>query len=219
MTAPPGPDPSRSIAWRATVTHTDQIRRAEPVGVLALQGAFQRHVDMFAAIGVPARLVKTPNQLDDVARLVIPGGESTTMNLLLDRNDLRQPIADRITEGMPVFGTCAGMIVLAAEVLDGRADQVPLKAIDITVRRNAYGRQIDSFEGEVSVPVLGEPPLTAIFIRAPGVESVGGGVEVLAVYDGSPVVCREGAVLVSSFHPELSTDPRLHRYFIESVGN
>jgi len=187
---------------------------ASAVGVLALQGAFQAHIDVFEDLGCDARAVKTPDQLAGVERLVIPGGESTTMNLLLDRNNLRAPIEERVAAGMPVFGTCAGMIVLAARVLDGRPDQEPLNAIDIIVRRNAYGRQIDSFEATLSVPVLGEPDLPAIFIRAPAVEKVGDNVEVLAEVDGAPVLCQQGAVLVSSFHPELSGDSRLHRYFV-----
>jgi len=188
------------------------------VGVLALQGAYQRHIDMLAGLGVEAVEVRTPTQLHTVERLIIPGGESTTMNLLLDRNHLREPLGARLAGGMAAFGTCAGMIVLAATVLDGRADQVPLKAIDITVRRNAYGRQLDSFEGTIDVPVLGEEPMPAIFIRAPRVEELGAEVEVLAEHEGVPVVCRQGTVLVSSFHPELSADPRLHRYFVDMQG-
>lgn len=184
-------------------------------GVLALQGAFQSHIDALVELGEDTRAVKTPAQLAEVDRLVIPGGESTTMNLLLDRNHIREPLAARLAEGMPAFGTCAGMIVLATEVLDGRPDQVPLKAIDITVRRNAYGRQVDSFEGSLTIPAIGDVPMPAIFIRAPAVESLGEGVEVLAELDGAPVVCRQGPVLVTSFHPELSTDRRLHRYFLE----
>lgn len=183
------------------------------VGVLALQGAFARHIDAVRALGHEGLEVRTPEQLSAVERLILPGGESTTMNMLLDHNNLREPIAARLAEGMPVFGTCAGMILLATEVLDGRADQVPFKAIDITVRRNGYGRQTDSFEAETAVPLLGEPAFPTVFIRAPIVESAGADVEVLAAVDGQPILCRQGAVLVSSFHPELSADLRLHAEF------
>jgi len=183
------------------------------VGVLALQGAFARHIAAVDALGHEGLEVRTPAQLLSVDRLILPGGESTTMNMLLDHNGLRDPIATRLAGGMPVFGTCAGMILLATEVLDGRPDQVPFKAIDITVRRNGYGRQTDSFEATTPVPSLGEPPFPTVFIRAPIVESAGPAVDVLAAVDGQPILCRQGPVLVSSFHPELSADLRLHQEF------
>jgi 5'-phosphate synthase pdxT subunit len=183
------------------------------VGVLALQGASDLHVQMLARLGVEARRVRTEAELDSVDALVIPGGESTTISKLLDANELFEPLRRRLDSGMPALGTCAGMILLADAIIDGRADQRPLAAIDIDVRRNAFGRQIDSFEADLPVGGLDEP-LHAVFIRAPLVERVGADVEVLATVDGRPVCCREGSVMVSSFHPELSDDPRLHQLFL-----
>lgn len=174
---------------------------------------------MFASLGVPAVEVRTPAQLDDVDALVLPGGESTTMSLLLDANELRAPIARRLAAGMPALGTCAGMILLATRVLDGRDDQHCFGAIDIDVRRNAFGRQVDSFEADLDVDVAGfGGSMHAVFIRAPQVERAGAGVEVLASVDDRPVLVREGAVLASAFHPELSGDSRLHELFVSTVG-
>jgi len=186
----------------------------ETVGVLALQGAFAKHVEAFQDLGVDAIEIRTAEQLATVDRLTIPGGESTTMSMMLDRNELREPIAARLRDGMPVFGTCAGMILLATEVTDGRPDQRSFGVIDIAVRRNGYGRQNQSFSTEISVVGLDEP-MHATFIRAPVVERLGPSVEALAYADETPVVCRSGSVLVTAFHPELSTDRRLHRYFCE----
>ncbi len=187
------------------------------VGVLALQGAFARHADVARRCGADVVEVRTPSQLDAVDALIMPGGESTTMSKLLDLNHLRGPLAERIDEGLPIFGTCAGMILLATEVLDGRADQGSFGAVDLTVRRNVYGRQIDSFEEDLDIEGL-DTPFRAVFIRAPGVERVGERVEVLATEGGRPVLCRQGNVLVASFHPELTGDDRLHRVFIEQVA-
>ena len=148
----------------------------------------------------------------------MPGGESTTMSKLLDDAAACSiAIEERIGDGMPVFGTCAGMILLSTEVLDGRPDQRCFGAIDIGVRRNGYGRQIDSFEADLDVPSIGEPPFHGVFIRAPKVERVGNGVDVLAEYQGVPVLLRSGRVSVASFHPELAGDPRLHESFIETI--
>jgi|TARA_B100001094_G_scaffold194835_1_gene188772 5'-phosphate synthase pdxT subunit len=183
------------------------------VGVLALQGAFERHIKTFQKIGVNALPVKSPDDLEQVDRLVIPGGESTAISMLLNLNSLRAPLQKRISEKMPVFGTCAGMIVLSKTVLDGREDQIPLNAIDITVRRNAFGRQIDSFESELEVKGLNEP-FPAVFIRAPIVESVGNSVEVYARVNGQIVLCGNDSTLVTSFHPELSDDNRIHEIFL-----
>ena len=183
------------------------------VGVLALQGAYASHLKTFASLGVEALEVRTPEDLEKVDRLVIPGGESTTISMLLDSNGMRVPIQESISEGMPVFGTCAGMIVLAREVLDGRDDQKPLGVIDITVRRNAFGRQVDSFESEIEVSGLDEP-FPSVFIRAPIVESIGEGVEVYARVDEKIVLCGTDSVLVASFHPELSNDGRIHKMFL-----
>ncbi|MFL2697177.1 MAG: pyridoxal 5'-phosphate synthase glutaminase subunit PdxT [Acidimicrobiales bacterium] len=190
------------------------------VGVLALQGAYASHLQTFASIGVEVLEVRTPEDLETIDRLVIPGGESTTISMLLDSNGMRVPIQESISEGMPVFGTCAGMIVLAREVLDGRDDQKPLGAIDITVRRNAFGRQVDSFESEIEVSGLDEP-FPSVFIRAPIVESIGEGVEVYARVDEKIVLCGTDSILVASFHPELSNDGRIHEMFLslESSGS
>ncbi|MAR80068.1 MAG: pyridoxal 5'-phosphate synthase glutaminase subunit PdxT [Acidimicrobiaceae bacterium] len=183
------------------------------VGVLALQGAYASHLQTFASLGVEVLEVRTPEDLEKIDRLVIPGGESTTISMLLDSNGMRVPIQESISEGMPVFGTCAGMIVLAREVLDGRDDQKPLGAIDITVRRNAFGRQVDSFESEIEVSGLDEP-FPSVFIRAPIVESIGEGVEVYARVDEKIVLCGTDSILVASFHPELSNDGRIHEMFL-----
>ena len=190
------------------------------VGVLALQGAYASHLQTFASIGVEVLEVRTPEDLETIDRLVIPGGESTTISMLLDSNGMRVPIQESISEGMPVFGTCAGMIVLAREVLDGRDDQKPLGVIDITVRRNAFGRQVDSFESEIEVSGLDEP-FPSVFIRAPIVESIGEGVEVYARVDEKIVLCGTDSILVASFHPELSNDGRIHEMFLslESSGS
>lgn len=187
------------------------------VGLLALQGAIGPHADAFAALGVATVGVRTPEQLADVDALVVPGGESTTMSKLLDSSGLAGPLRERLAAGLPTFGTCAGMIVLARTVLDGRSDQHSYDAIDITVRRNAFGRQVDSFEADVSVVGLAEP-FHAVFIRAPFVEEVGAGVEVLAAVGEHPVLCRQGPVLVSAFHPELTGDRRLHELFLSLAG-
>lgn len=187
------------------------------VGVLALQGAVERHALMLARLGVESREVRTPAELATVDALVLPGGESTTMSKLLELNGLFDPLAARLADGMPAFGTCAGMILLATEVLDGRADQRSFGAIDVAVRRNAFGRQVDSFETELAVTGV-DAPVHAVFIRAPAVERVGPEVEVLASVDGRPVACRQGPVLVTAFHPELSDDTSIHRLFLDGVA-
>ena len=184
------------------------------VGVLALQGAFARHSEVLTGLGVVPLEVRTPGHLDAVDAMVVPGGESTTMSMLLDSSGLRPSLAERLADGLPVLGTCAGMILLAVRVTDGRDDQRSFGAIDIDVRRNGYGRQVDSFENQLSVTGL-DGPFHGVFIRAPVVERVGSDVEVLATVDGLPVLCREGAVLVSSFHPEMSGDGRIHERFLD----
>jgi 5'-phosphate synthase pdxT subunit len=199
------------------VSRPDQVTGdATVVGVLALQGAFESHQQRLAELGVLTRQVRTPHDLAGVDALVMPGGESTTMSKLLVTSGLFDLIADRITDGLPVFGTCAGMILLAAEVLDGRPDQLSFGAIDITVQRNGYGRQLDSFETDLTVPGIDGGPFHGVFIRAPKVVRVGDGVEVLAEHDGVPVLLRHGAVTVASFHPELAGDHRLHAQFLTS---
>ncbi|MCB0976801.1 MAG: pyridoxal 5'-phosphate synthase glutaminase subunit PdxT [Acidimicrobiales bacterium] len=188
------------------------------VGLLALQGAIGPHARAVDALGCEPVEVRTPDQLATVDSLIVPGGESTTISKLLDTSGLADPLAERLAGGMPVLGTCAGMIVLAADVLDGRPDQRSFAAIDITVRRNAFGRQVDSFEVDLDVETL-DGPFHAVFIRAPFVESVDPAVEVLASVDGHPVLCRQGATLVSAFHPELTGDLRIHQMFLAGTAD
>ena len=186
------------------------------VGVLALQGAFGLHAVALTELGARAREIRTPSDLVRVDALVMPGGESTTMSNLLATSKLYDPIAERIADHMPVFGTCAGMILLADEVLDGRPDQRSFRALDITVRRNGYGRQINSFETDLSIDGL-ETPFHGVFIRAPRVESVGPDVEVLARHADDPVLVRRGNLMAASFHPELTEDTRLHEAFVQHL--
>ncbi|MEO8264426.1 MAG: pyridoxal 5'-phosphate synthase glutaminase subunit PdxT [Ilumatobacteraceae bacterium] len=186
------------------------------VGVLALQGAFVAHQRALEDAGASTRQVRRPADLAGVDGLVIPGGESTTMSKLLSTSELFDDIKALLSDGLPVMGTCAGMILLATEVLDGRADQRSFGAIDISVQRNGYGRQVDSFETDLDV-VGFDRPFHAVFIRAPKVVSIGANVEVLAEYDGVPVVARQGQVMVASFHPELTHDARLHARFLQEV--
>ena len=186
------------------------------VGVLALQGAFREHREVLDALGVEAVEVRTPEQLVALDALILPGGESTTMSKLLDTSGVRAPLAELLADGFPVFGTCAGMILLARDVVDGRPDQESFGAIDIAVRRNAYGRQRDSFEADLMVDGLVGGPFSGVFIRAPRIESVGNDVEILATHEDVPVLVRQGAVVVASFHPELSGDLRLHEWFLAS---
>lgn len=190
---------------------------APTVGVLALQGAFAAHAAILESLGTDTVEVRTVEQLESVDALVIPGGESTTMSMLLDRSGMLEPLRRRLADGLPAFGTCAGLILLAAEIRDGRDDQHALGMIDLTVARNGYGRQIDSFESDLDVVGL-DGPFHAVFIRAPRVERAGDGVEVLASVDGDPVLCRQGSVLVAGFHPELSGDDRIHRQWIAHAG-
>jgi len=187
--------------------------------VLALQGAVDLHVHALERLGVEAVEVRRAEHLSRVDGLILPGGESSTISKLLVINELFDPLAERLNSGMPAFGTCAGMIMLSSEILDGRDDQLSFGAIDIAVRRNAFGRQIDSFETDLNVIGLPEAPVHAVFIRAPVVERVGPGVEILAaVEEGRPVACRQGPILVTSFHPELSADLRLHELFIKGMA-
>lgn len=193
-----------------------QVAGDGAIGVLALQGAFESHQQRLTELGVRTRQVRTPDDLADVDALVMPGGESTTMSKLLLTSGLFDPIAERIADGMPVFGTCAGMILLATEILDGRPDQRSFGAIDITVQRNGYGRQLDSFETDLEVPGVDGGPFHGVFIRAPKVVRVGPEVDVLAEHEGVPVLLRHGPITVASFHPELAGDHRLHAQFLDS---
>jgi len=187
-------------------------------GVLALQGAFREHREVFEALGVDTIEVRVPQELDAIDVLVAPGGESTTMNRLLDTSGLRGPVHARLVGGMPVLGTCAGLILLAREVVDGRADQVPFGVLDVRVRRNGYGRQAESFEAALDVEGLVGGSFPGVFIRAPVVEAVGPEVQVLASHEGRPVLVRQGAVWASTFHPELSGDLRVHQRFLQEVA-
>ncbi|HZV77618.1 MAG TPA: pyridoxal 5'-phosphate synthase glutaminase subunit PdxT [Candidatus Babeliales bacterium] len=187
------------------------------VGVLALQGDVVEHVAALERAGARAVAVKTPADLAIADALVIPGGESTTVMKLLERFGLGEPIVERVRGGMPLWGTCMGMIVAARQVAD--LAQPTLDLIDITVRRNAFGRQNESSEIELAIPALGAPPFPAIFIRAPWIERYGPKVQLLAQRDGRGVMVREGNVLATSFHPELSDDPRVHRYFLRMIEN
>lgn len=186
------------------------------VGVLALQGAFEAHQHVLGQLGFETVQVRTPSDLKLVGALVMPGGESTTMSHLLLTSGLFESIDTRLKQGMPVFGTCAGMILLAKDVLDGRSDQKSFGAIDIDVKRNAYGRQIDSFETDIAVDGFVDD-FHAVFIRAPQIARCGEGVTVLARHGQDVVLARQGSVMVSSFHPELASDVRIHSLFTDSL--
>jgi len=186
------------------------------IGVLALQGAFERHQRVFQKLGVDAVQVRMPADLAEVDALVMPGGESTTMSQLLESSELFEPISLRIKQGLPVFGTCAGMILLSKKILDGRDDQLSFEAIDIDVQRNAYGRQIDSFEAEIKIDSLNNS-FNAVFIRAPRIVSLGSDVHALAYCGDDVVLARQDNILVASFHPELANDVRLHELFLKGV--
>jgi pyridoxal 5'-phosphate synthase pdxT subunit len=189
------------------------------IGVLALQGDVAEHVRALAAVGTTAVAVRTPDQLDQVAGLIIPGGESTTMWKLAVAFDLMEPVRKRLEAGMPAFGCCAGMIMLADRLVDGTDGQETFGGIDITVRRNAFGRQVDSFESDIELHGIGGPPLRAVFIRAPWVERAGPGVEILGTDPGTDriVAVRQDRLLAAAFHPELTPDPRLHQLFVNIV--
>jgi 5'-phosphate synthase pdxT subunit len=188
------------------------------VGVLALQGGFRPHVEALSALGADVFEVRLPRDLAGADALVLPGGESTTVGRLLGTSGLLEPLGERLAGGLPVLGTCAGLILLASEVLDGRPDQVMLGAVDLTVRRNAHGRQNESFEAPLEITGLSGGPFPGVFIRAPGIERVGQGVEVLArLSSGDPVAARQGAVTVCAFHPELAGDLRFHQHFLSSL--
>jgi 5'-phosphate synthase pdxT subunit len=187
------------------------------IGVLALQGAFIEHIKVLNALGAEAVPVRLPEQIDALDGLIIPGGESTTIGKLLARWGFINDLKERIQKGLPVFGTCAGMILLAKNVIG--LEEYSLGVMDIKIRRNAFGRQRDSFEADLPISALGEPPLHAVFIRAPLIESVGPGVEILAqLPDETIVAAREGNIVVSAFHPELTPDDRFHKYFLAVIN-
>ena len=189
------------------------------VGVLAVQGDVREHINSLISLNVAVQKVRNPEELKTVNALVIPGGESTTISMLAKRVGLMEPLRKFVKDGFAVYGTCAGMIMLADEILDGRSDQETIGGLDITVRRNAFGRQVDSFETDLSVKDF-DKSFRAIFIRAPWVERIGESVEVLASVTAEngtqhPVMVRQGSVLATAFHPELTTDNRVHEYFVQ----
>ncbi|MEO7079707.1 pyridoxal 5'-phosphate synthase glutaminase subunit PdxT [Rhodococcus sp. BP22] len=194
------------------------------IGVLALQGDVREHLAALDSCGATATTVRRPAELDEVDGLVIPGGESTTMSTLLSVFDLLEPLKAKLKDGLPAYGSCAGMILLASEILDTRPDAQHLDALDITVRRNAFGRQVDSFETDLTFAGIQGEKVRAVFIRAPWVERVGNGVEVLAEVPDGPaagriVAVRQGAVMATSFHPEVTGDRRVHELFVDLVRN
>jgi 5'-phosphate synthase pdxT subunit len=186
------------------------------IGVLALQGAFREHIAALTRLGAEAVLLRSPQELADLDGVVLPGGESTTMDKLLRKFDLQQPLRRRLQAGLPAMATCAGLILLADEVRDGLPDQESLHLLPIAVRRNAYGRQPESFESDVEIRGLGAP-FHGVFIRSPLVERVDDSVEVLGTVDDQPVAIRSGRILGLTFHPELTRDDRLHRLFLDDV--
>ncbi len=187
------------------------------IGVLALQGAFREHCRALGRAGAAAREVRRWRELEGLDALVIPGGESTTIGKLMVGYQLLEPVRELAAAGLPVFGTCAGLVMLAREVTEG--NQPLLGLMDITARRNAFGRQVKSFEADLEAPLVGKKPFHGIFIRAPWIESAGVDVEVLAEYDGHPVAARQGNMIVTAFHPELTDDLRLHRLFLTMVSS
>lgn len=194
----------------------------QTIGVLALQGDVREHLRVLTELGARAVPVRRPAEIEQIDGIVLPGGESTTIDKLLRIFEVRDPLRERLDAGLPAFGSCAGMILLADRVLDGRPDQQTLGGIDITVRRNAFGRQVDSFEEDLKFEGLHGDPLRAVFIRAPWVEEHGDDVEVLARVENGPaagrvVAVRQGALMATSFHPEISGDHRVHELFVQSV--
>ena len=191
---------------------------AARVGVLALQGDFREHAAVLTSLGADVSLIRRPSELTGIDGLVLPGGESSVMDKLARSFDLAGPLREAITAGLPVYGTCAGLILLADRILDGIAGQQSLGGLDVSVRRNAFGSQLDSFETDLSIPVLGDPPVHAVFIRAPVVEAAGPSVTPLAsLPDGRMVAVEQGNLLGTSFHPEVTGDTRFHAYFLDKV--
>ncbi|MDI6693262.1 MAG: pyridoxal 5'-phosphate synthase glutaminase subunit PdxT [Anaerosomatales bacterium] len=187
------------------------------VGVLALQGAFREHIMMLEALGVDALAVRKPEQMGELSALIIPGGESTAISKLMAAYGFYDAIRQQHGAGMAVWGTCAGAILIASRIIDALPDQEPLRLMDIEVRRNAYGRQVDSFEADLDFKYLPDGPFRGVFIRAPWIEQVGEGIEVLATHDGRVVAARGEGVMATTFHPELTGDPRVHRFFLDQV--
>jgi 5'-phosphate synthase pdxT subunit len=190
------------------------VSSGELVGVLALQGAFALHQQVLESLGCDVRQIRRPEHLEGLDRLVVPGGESTTMSMLAERAGLLEPLRALTRSGVPVFGTCAGAILLSSAIRDGRADQHCLGAIDIVTRRNGFGRQVDSFTEPIHITGIDGAPFTAVCIRAPVIDDIGDGVQVLARIDDRPALVRQGAIMVSIFHPELADDTRVHELFL-----
>ena len=189
------------------------------IGILALQGAFAAHQRVLTDLGASVTLVRGVEDVNDLDGIVVPGGESTTMSMLLDSSGIAAPLGERVRNGFPAFGTCAGLILLAEKIVDGRADQQQLGGLAITARRNGYGRQIDSFEASISVSEAGNTfAMNGVFIRAPRIEEVTGDVEVLGTVNGDAVLVRQGNILGATFHPELSDDHRVHEMFLKMVS-
>lgn len=187
------------------------------IGVLALQGAFREHIVTLESLGVEVSAIRKPSQLTQLSGLVIPGGESTAIAKLMVSYGFYGPVRQHHDAGMAVWGTCAGAILIAREIIDAVPEQESLGLMDITVRRNAFGRQVDSFEADLDFAHLDEGPFRGVFIRAPWIEETGPQVEVLASHDGRVVAARQGDLMATAFHPELTGDPRVHRYFVEQV--
>jgi len=185
------------------------------VGVLALQGDVREHLAALRGCGAEASTVRTADELEAVDALVLPGGESTTMSRLLQVFDLEMPLRERLAGGMPTLSTCAGLILMSREVLDGRPDQISLGILDVSVRRNGYGRQVESFEADLSVGPLGPEPFRAVFIRAPLIVETGPAAEIIATFGGNAAAVTQGPHLGLCFHPEMTDDPRLHELFLE----
>lgn len=211
---------SDTLAGLVTSTARTTLRtmHTQRVGVLALQGDVREHVALLETLGAEVSLVRSPAQLAEVDGLVLPGGESSVIDKLSRLFQLREPIIERIGEGMPVYGTCAGLILLADRILDGLPTQQSFGGLDVDVRRNAFGSQVDSFEAMLDIPVLGVPPVHATFIRAPVVERVGEAVRVLASVGDRVVAVEQGALLATSFHPEVDGETRFHSRFLERVA-
>jgi pyridoxal 5'-phosphate synthase pdxT subunit len=186
------------------------------IGVLAFQGNFEKHSQMLASLGAATLLIRTAADLDTIDAVIIPGGESTTIGKLMNAFGVLEPLRRRILAGMPVFGTCAGLILLAPQIQD--ENQFRLGVLDIEVERNAYGRQVDSFEADIVIPFAGEPPVRGVFIRAPMVTRVDQSIEILARFEDQPVLLRKDNILAASFHPELTDDTRIHAYFLSMVS-
>lgn len=193
------------------------MSHAPRVGVLALQGDVREHLNALRSSGAIASAVRSPEDLDTIDGLVLPGGESTTMSILAEREGFFEPLREFRRNGHPCFGSCAGLILLADRLEGGRPDQQGIGGLDVTARRNAFGRQVDSFEADLPIPVLGDPPFRAVFIRAPWVDEAGPQVEVLARVDDRIVAVRQGHLLATAFHPELTDDHRMHDYFVQMV--